>query len=269
MKKIVFIFLFLCFLCCNLFSEDILKVISRTNTAVCRPDIFSPFQNAATLANVEKFETSLFFQNKFLLKELSTKGMQIAVPTHFVNFGLAFSSFGYSEYNENIFGLSFARKFSDKLMLATQFDYYSVYFSKNEGSKGKVLVQVGILSKPIEDLYIGFQVFNPVQTNIETAIYSKELPSIFSLGMSYSFSEKLLWAVQADKDIRFKTDWATEFEYRIEDYFLVKLGCFHNETFIPSMGFGLNLSSFRVDTNFAFHSTLGVSSNIALTYKLK
>lgn len=254
---------------CFLFSGNIFDNEAKTNTPVSRADIWSPFNNAATLAGLDKFEISAFYQNRFAVKELSTKAAQTGLSTHVINIGLAVSSFGYSAYNENIAGLSFARKFSEKLMLGVQFDYYFVHFSKNEGNKGKLLAQLGILSHPIDDFYIGFHVFNPVQTNIKTEYTRKEIPSVFSLGSNYIFSDKALIGIQLDKEIRSKMKFSAEFEYRFLDYMLVKLGCLNYEKLMPTMGLGLKIHTYKLDTDFRFHSVLGITSNIALTYTLK
>jgi len=185
-----------------------------------------------------------------------------------LNVGAAFSYFGYENYNENIVNLSFARKFSDKFLLSAAVDYYSVYFSKKEGSKGKLIAQIGISSQPINNLFVGFQAFNPVQTNIETEFLKKEIPSIFSLGASYWFSDKVIWGLQIDKEISEKALFATEFEYRFFDYILARVGCTAHEKLMPSAGFGLKFYHFLLDTNFKYHNDLGIITNIALTFKL-
>ena len=253
-----------------LFADNVLDIEAKTIIPVARADIWSPFGNAATLANVDNIEAAVLCQNRFAVKELSTKAAQLAVPNKLLNVGLAISSFGYSAYNENIAGISFARKFSDKLMLATQFNYYFVHFSKTEGTKGKLIPQIGILTQPIEKLHIGFQVFNPVQTNLETSILTKRIPSVFSLGGSYQFSEKLIWGIQLDKEIQTDPQAAIEIEYRFFDYIWIKSGCVvRNETILPAMGFGLQLFDFQLDTNFKYHTVLGITSNVALSFKIK
>lgn len=264
--KIYILFL----LCCQALSaNNLLESEARSVTPIARTDIFSPLCSAASLAGVAGIEAGVHYQNRFAVKELSVKQAQVAVPTKLLNIGAAFSHFGYENYNENIVYLSFARKFSDKFMLSAAVDYYSVYFSKSEGSKGKLLVQIGIASQPVENLTIGFQAFNPIQTNIKTDILEKEIPSVFSLGAGYRFSEKVVWAVQLDKEISEKLRAATEIEYRFLDFMLVRAGCTVNDKVCPVLGSGFKLYYFWLDANFKYHTDLGITSNIALTFKLK
>jgi hypothetical protein len=251
------------------YSNDFLYSSAKTSAGVARKDVFSPFQNIATLSNINHFEGSLFYQNRFGMKELSNKCIQMAIPTSMVNIGICGSSFGFSEYNENIIGIGFARKFSEKFMLATQFDYYNLLISKNEGFKGKVLVQIGVLSQPIDKLYIGFQIFNPSNAQIEANGLTKNIPSVFSLGSSYWFYRNLVGSVQLDKDIRQDARCCIEFEYTIIEAFLIKLGSSYQNDFIPNMGFGIRLSSFSLDTAFDFHPVLGINTRLGLTYQLK
>ncbi len=253
----------------SVYADNLFESSPRTLIAVSRPNIWSYIQNTATLTAVEKLEGSLFFQNHFNMKELSTKSIQVGAHARFLNIGIAFSSFGYSNYNENIIGLAFARKFSKRWMLGIQFDYYSVYFSKTEGYKGKIFPQIGILSQPAENFYIGFQVFNPTHERIKTTYFYKEIPSVFSLGGSYYFSNKLITGIQLDKEIKSNLQISVEINYQFLEYLSVKLGCIKNEILIPDMGLGVTLSNLRIDTDFKFHSTLGIISGIALTYKMK
>ena len=253
--------------CQSLFADDLFTE-AQTVAPVARPDVWSPLRNAASLAEVASVEAGVHYQNRFAVKELSTKSAQIAVPTHLLNVGAAFSYFGYENYNENIANLSFARKFSEKFSLSAAVDYYSVYFSKSEGSKGAVIAQVGIASQPADHLFIGFQAFNPVQTNIKTPVLEKEIPAVFSLGAAYYFSERVLWGLQIDKEIAENAQLATEFEYRFLDYMLLRVGCTAHGELMPSAGFGLGAYHFWLDTNFKYHADLGITSNIGLTFKL-
>ncbi len=258
------------FICCSAFSNTIIiENNAKTNIGVAHPTYWSPFENAATLANVSTFEGSLLFQNRFNVKEISTKSVQTALHTSPVNIGIAFSSFGFSNYNENIASISFARKFSKKFMLGLSFDYYFIYFSKNEGYKGKLLPQIGLLSQLSEKLYIGFQAFNPTQAIIKTSYFDKEIPSIFSLATNYYFAKNLLGGIELDKEIRSDVRIAAGFEYQIVDMLLLKLGCSHYKNFIPNIGVGLKIGGFDLQTNFNIHATLGITSSIALTYKMK
>jgi len=267
-SKINILFLFFVFVS-PVFADNLLETEARTVTPLARPDIWTPFRAPASLAEVPAIEAGVHYQDRFAVKELATKGVQIAVPTKLLNFGAAFSYFGYENYNENIVNLSFARKFSEKFLLSAAVDYYSVYFSKSAGSKGKLIAQIGIASQPIENLFIGFQAFNPVQTNIKTDILEKEIPSVFSLGAGYHFTDKVIWGLQLDKEISEKAQFATEIEYRFLDYLLVRVGCTAHEKLMPSAGFGFHLYYFWLDANFKYHNDLGIISNIALTFKLK
>lgn len=267
--KLLFFVLFF-FFAFHLNAKQIFDNSARTLTPVSRADIWSPFSNTATLGSIENPQASIFYQDRFGIKELSSKSAQVAYPNQLIDVGLSLSSFGFSAYNENILGLGFARKFSEKLILSTQFNYYSLFFSKSEiQNKAKLLVQVGILSKPMPGLSLGFHVFNPFQSNININHFTKTLPSIFSVGGSYAFSEKIQLGIQLDKEIQSPIIFSSEFEYLIVDAFLIKLGVIASEEIMPSMGFGVNLYSFQLDVNAEFHATLGVFSNVCLTYKFR
>jgi hypothetical protein len=268
-KKIKSCFILLIIPLVSLYSNINFFDNTKTNIGTVHSAIWSPFQNSSTLANVENIEAGVLYRNSFLLKELSTKTVQLAIPTSLINIGVIYSHFGYSLYNESIAGLSFARRFSEKWSLGVSIDYYSAMMSKTDGHKGNIIAQVGLLIQPLKNLYIGFQVFNPVQTKIKSSSFLKNIPSVFSLGGSYWFSEKILLGVQVEKEIQSKILVSAGFEYLLIKNFLIKVSCRKQEYLVPGMGFGIKLKSFGIDTNFELHPILGLNSGIALTYKFE
>lgn len=235
--------------------------------AVADESVWSPFQNPAGLAYIAPVEAGVFYQNKFVLNEMATKGGQAALATKPVNVGVALSHYGYSKYSEMLLGASFARSFSDKWALGMQFNYYSVMLSPEEGSRGTLLVQIGLMAKPVENLTIGFQAFNPVQSKISNLSLDKHAPSIYSLGGSYRFGEQFRWSVQLDKEVRSDLLGSTMLTYEVLDQLTVRAGGYV-APFVPLLGAGTRWQNFELNVNTEIHPTLGVSWAAALSYHL-
>jgi len=264
--------LFLLFLCPFL-SAQIPNVtpspVSIAKTSVADIDSWTAFNNPSALGYVESVYVAAAFENRYLLKELSTKNVQAGFSTKHINIGGSFSYFGYSLYHEMLAGVDFARNFSDKFALGIGFDYYMPYFSADNEYHGALLGRVGMSVQLSNAFTLGFNTFNPFQNNIKTDYVTKRIPSVFSLGTSYSFSSDFVWRTQIDKEISSNYCFATGFEYCMLEFLNVKLGGYYLENFVPCLGFGLALSDYSADLNCELNPILGVTMQFTLRYSLK
>ncbi|MDP4238957.1 MAG: hypothetical protein Q8904_05730 [Bacteroidota bacterium] len=269
MKKIISLVTIFIF-CQSLFSQ-ISTVIPSSEaialTSVADTHSWAAFNNPAMLGYVDKPEFGLQFENRYLLSELSTKSIQLALPSNLINTGISFSYFGYSLYHEMITGIGFARNFSDKFAMGVQFNYYTAFFSASNSYRGALLPQIG-LSVHLSPLFsFGFNTFNPFQTNIQTEYVIKRLPSVFSLGTEYLFSEELVWRTQIDKEVSSNYRFATGFEYQMLQSFRVKLGAYDSGYLVPCLGVGFKTGAFRIDLNCEMHPLLGLNTLAAIKYR--
>lgn len=243
---------------------------SIANTSVAVQDEWNAFQNVAALAHVNKMEFSAQYENRFMIKELSTQSVQAGFNAKYVNVGVAFSYHGYSVYNEMIAGLGIARNFGNKFSMGVQFDYYTAYFSAAEESRyrGAVVAQIGVVSHIFDDFTVGFHTFNPFQTNIKTNYTTKRLPSIFSIGTNYEFAKNTKWLIQVDKETSSNFRFATGFEYTMIDALTVKMGAYASDYLVPALGIGIHLGNFHFNLNGELHPQLGINTLANLKYRL-
>ncbi len=66
------------------------------HASVTLSDVWSTHHNQAGLAYLENISAGVFYENRFLLKELGVQGGVLALPTKGGTFGISMSSFGYS-----------------------------------------------------------------------------------------------------------------------------------------------------------------------------
>ncbi len=219
------------------------------------------------LGNLQQTELGIQLDNRYLLKELSTKSLQFAYASNLINAGLSFSYFGYSLYHEMIAGLSLARNFSDKFSMGVQFNYYTSYFVASNTYKATLLPQVGLSVQLSPVFNIGFQTFNPFQSNIQAEYVLKRIPSIFSLGTAYYFSPEFVWRTQIDKEISSNYRFATGFDYQMLDSIKIKLGAYGSDYLVPCLGLGFNSGQMFVDLNCELHPLLGLNTMASMKYK--
>lgn len=236
------------------------------NASVSLSDVWSAQHNQAGLGFLRDPSAGVYYENRFLLKELSVRGAAVAVPIKAGTFGLCVTNFGYSAYNENKYSLSFAKSFGNKLSAAVAMDYLTTHIAEGYGNTGALAAEAGIIAKPVKNLTIGVYVFNPTRAKVSD--YDNErLPTIIRLGGDYNFSDRVTLAIETDKDIAQKAEFKAGLEYKAVKEFYLRIGVSTNPG-LTCFGFGINLKNFKMDVSATYHQVLGISPQLGLSYTL-
>lgn len=231
-------------------------------------DLWSSFHNQAGLANIKKFTAGLFNETPFLLNELSTRGVAVALPTQNSGvFAISMSYFGYNLYNEKKIGLAYAKSFGDKISAGIQLDYLGTSISENYGSKSAFTVEAGFRAQLLPKLFLGAHVFNP--TRAKLADYDDErIPTVLKLGLGYEFSEKVIVSIESEKNMDENNVFKAGVEYHIVKILYLRGGISTNPT-KTAFGIGLEFDSFKFDLAANYHQQLGYTPHVSLTYQIK
>lgn len=234
------------------------------NASVSLSDVWSAQHNQAGLGFVKDLSAGAYYENRFLLKELTIKGGVVAIPVKAGTFGLCITNFGYSLYSENKYSLSFAKAFGNKLSAGISMDYLTTKIAEGYGNKGVLAAEFGIQARPLKGLSIGMHVFNPTRSKL-VAYNNERIPTIIRLGADYSFSDKVILAIETEKDMSKKAIFKAGLEYKVEKEFYLRAGIATNPN-LGSFGFGINMKNLKIDFSANYHQTLGLSPQLSLTY---
>jgi hypothetical protein len=255
------------------FAADNYPVGARSagvaNASVTFSDVWSTFHNQAGLASLKNISVGTYFENRFLVSELGLRSLAVAVPVGKTGvFGASGTFFGYATYSEKKAGLSFAKKFGEKISAGIQLNYLNTFFNDEfYGSRTSFAVEGGILAEPIKNLKIGAHIFNPNKAKV--AEYGDErIPVIMRLGASYKFSEKVLLSSEVEKDIDYENVFKVGLEYHPVEVLYIRGGIASNPS-LSCFGFGLKLKQFIVDMSTQYHQVLGFSPQFSLGYEFK
>ncbi len=237
------------------------------HASVALTDFWSLQNNQAALAFYDHTAAGFYYENRFLVKELSLKSGGFVLPVSAGTFGARVSYFGYPKYNESKFGLAYARSFGKILAVGLQLDYLMVSIGDDYGHTGAASFELGLLSQVTDNLSIGAHVFNPTHTKI--ADYDDErLPTVFRLGAAYHFDEDFLLSAEVEKDTDFNPVFRMGFEYHIIKAVYVRGGISTNPG-TYAFGFGLHLGRLQVDLSSSVHQVLGYSPQVSMVYQFK
>jgi long-subunit fatty acid transport protein len=236
-----------------------------SGASVTADDFWAVHNNQAGMAYYKNIAAGIYYENRFLVKELGLKAFSFICPIKKSGvIGLNVSNFGYSQYNETKVGLGYAMAFGPKFSAGVQLDYLYTHIGDVYGNKNLVTFEIGLRSEIIKNLTIAAHVFNPI--GIKIASYDKEkVPTIFKVGLSYTFPEKAVIAIETEKDLTRKPVFRAGIEYHVAKPVYIRAGISTNPT-TNSLGAGFEFFRFKFDISASYHYVLGFSPQASLIY---
>ena len=206
-KFLTIILVVLCFYLTTNASGNIYPIGSRSaamgRTSVAIIDFWGVMNNQAGIALFDKPMVGIYYENRFLLNQLSTKSVAGIWPLKYGVIAASYNYFGYKLYNDQKIGLTYARAFGNMFRVGLQLDYIQTVLGNNYGSKGNVTFELGIQSDISDQITIGAWVFNPIMVKL-AEFDNEKLPAVFRLGFAWHISEVFLATIEAEKNTAIK-----------------------------------------------------------------
>jgi len=262
----------LCLLCSYCHAWELVSPVgSRSsalgNCSVALQDIWSINNNPAGIASWNDFAIGISYENRFLMKELSSLNANFAIPINNVGtFAADFSRFGFSDYNENKIGIAYARDFSPYLKIGLQIDYLLIKFSGDYAKRQTATFELGVQSNITEKLCVGAYVFNPINIKLNT-LNKYKIPVVFRIGLSYKITKDFLAISEFEYNTEKNMDFRIGLEYNVLKGFFIRAGV-HTNPATASFGAGYSIKWFTIDFAATMNQITGVSLNSSLIFKL-
>lgn len=250
-------------------SGDTSPIGSRSagmgRSSVAITDFWGVMNNQAGIALFTKPIVGIYYENRFLLNQLSTKSIAGLWPTKYGVIAASYNHFGYKLYNNQKIGITYARAFSKKLRIGLQLDYIQTTLGNNYGSKGNVTFELGIQSDITEKVTIGAWVFNPIMVKL-AEFDNEKLPAVFRLGMVWHISDIFLATLEAEKNTAISPiTFRGGLEYELKNRFFFRTG-FSTRKEIFSFGFGIYIKQLTFNISAIMHESLGFSPQSSLIF---
>jgi hypothetical protein len=235
------------------------------NASVSSTDFWSIQNNPAGMALQPNLSAGIYYENRFLMKELSLKSAAIVAPIRFGVLGISFNQFGYNLYNKNKFGLAYARSFGDLLRIGLQLDYQTTNLAEGYKDANFVTFELGVQSTINPKLSLGAYIYNPVRMKIED-YPDEDAPMIMRFGLTYSFMPEFTGIAEIEKNFETQTSLRLGLEYVIHQKVFFRTGI-NTISGIYTMGAGFLFRQLHFDIAASMHQSLGVSMQAGLTYQ--
>lgn len=271
MKK-YYVFIFIAVLSLPVSAADFwrssgARAAGMGTASVSLADCWSVHNNQAGMAFYNKPAAGFYYENGFMVKELGYQSVALTVPTRYGVFGGNVSYTGDASYNEAMGGLAYAMAFGNRFAAGISLDYLHTGLTAEYGSSNIITFEAGILAKLTNDLTFGAHVFNPLNAKL-TGYYDERIPAVMRAGVTYSFSEALLFTTEIYKNSQKPVQFLAGTEYRFFKKGYARIGIATNP-FKYTFGFGLEIRNFTFDISSSVHEVLGYSPQVSLQYAFR
>ena len=222
----------------------------------------SIYLNQAGMTSVGNMAFDVSAERRYNLQELTQVSVAAMKSFKIGTLGIMASNFGFNAYNEQKFGLAYARKLSKAISLGGQMDMLR-YNIENIGSKNSFSFEAGLIANISDQLALGTHVFSPIHVNINDIDI---ISTRFRLGLKYAPSDKVFILAEADKTI----DKDMELKFGVSYTPLKVLSVLAGfNTALSSFHFGASLSiqeTYKIKTAVGSSHLLGNTPAISLQY---
>jgi len=245
------------------------RAAAMSGATVMSPDYWSLWHNQAGLGFYPHLTFGFHHENRFVVPEYSLHSMGLTIPTGTGTIGVSYSYFGYPRYHESKIGLALGKSFHDRVAVGLQLDYLGAYIDDDLGASGTIALEAGIMAEPVDNLLLGFHVFNPTGSRIPK-MKDERVPVIVRVGLAYRFGEALFVGLETEKDMEVGGPaYKLGLEYHLIEYIYARGGIRVQENVNHSFGLGFKLLNFRADIAFSYHQILGYTPYFSLLYMMK
>jgi hypothetical protein len=233
-------------------------------TSVTQSDEWSAFNNQAGLAWCKRFSAGVFFENRYLLADLSGKALVITLPAGKGAIGVSFPQSGFSLYSEMNAGISYGMHLTKKFSAGVQLHYFRLHVADGYRDNNVLTCEIGLQFRASEHLWLGLHVVNPVPVKL-SAQTNDRLPALMQLGLSWRITEGLHVDAEVEKNLIHKPALKAGVEYRPVKSFFIRMGLLSNPTTL-TFGAGLEIGNLQIDLASSYHLVLGYSPQASVVY---
>ena len=222
--------------------------------------------NQAGLAQIDRLTIGGGFQNRFLIKELSTSSGVLILPVLSSVFAFSVYQFGKTTFRQEKFALAFARSLNSRLHIGIQFNYYLFFLVEENQSIGNYGIEVGIQYQLTDQLLLGFHVLNPYKISLQTISGEYPYPSRFNIGASFHLSESFVFIIELQKDLLYPLNIKSGLEYIILDKLFIRTGI-SGKPYELSAGMGFAMKKLKIDLAVSYNQYLGDTPSLSFQYQ--
>lgn len=227
-------------------------------------DAWALLQNQSGITAVENTTVGAMIENPYAIKDLINAGFFAVMPSKVGHWGLSYSQSGTEGFQPWKLGAAYARDFGTRVSASFQLNAQGIFRPYASNNALTATGELGIQYRPIENLSMGFHVFNFTRSTYSQ--YEEERhPTILRLGLMYQLGSDFMIGGEVTQDIDRAAIYRVGGQYNIREVLYIRMGA-STELNSICLGLGARIEQFRVDMAVSRHSGLGLTPSISLDY---
>jgi hypothetical protein len=229
-------------------------------------DALSFTGNQAALAKTAAAGMGIFAERRFMLQTNNAFVLAAVMPAKLGNFGIQLNYAGFKNFNENKFGLAYARAAGSKLDVGIQFNYYSNRIP-GYGTASAVYAEAGAIIHVSSKLNAGVHIYNPTGAPLGKE-GNEKLAAAYKFGLGYDASPGFFISAEICKEESMPINVLAGVHYQFAKQFFARAGIVSQTSSIYA-AFGISWKNMRADVAVARHPQLGISPGFQFMINFK
>jgi hypothetical protein len=238
------------------------------NAFVSQSDINSALHNQAGLSSISHVSFSAFFENRFLLNELSLRGIIVGIPTKSGFFATTAQAFGPAKWMETTLCVAYAKQLTPKLSGGIQLSYFGMKLPEDDQTLSSAGAELGFIYQLSPTLFAGVHLANPFSIPFQTSSYIEKIPWRIRLGGHARVANEIIIAFEAEKTEKLPFLVKAGLEWEVAKQLYLR-GGYNSGTTNLFSGIGFSYRSITADLAFGYHQVLGITPSVSINFILK
>jgi hypothetical protein len=227
-------------------------------------DAWAVLQNQSGITAVENTTVGACLENPYAIKDLMNAAFFAVLPSKVGHWGISYTQAGTEGFQPWKLGATYARDFGNRVSASFQLNAQGIFRPSAASNALAATGELGIQYRPIENLSMGFHVFN--FTRSKYSQYEEERhPTILRLGLMYQLGSDFMIGGEVTQDLDREAIYRIGGQYNIRELLYIRMGA-NTELNTITLGLGVRLDNFRVDMAVSRHSGLGLTPSLSLDY---
>ena len=217
--------------------------------------------NPALLSFSQGHELTFVYYNRNGMKDMSACQVGFLCPSGFLDFGFSVSSFGNSNYRDNMLSCGGSKIINTCWTMGMFLSCHVLQLKETDESIVSPSLDLGTVYLLSEEIKLGFSCVNIPLTNdfMRKSRYS------LHTGLEWKPNDSLLFAAEVQNNAEIPVAGHLGVEYGFMETLYIRAGIRTNPL-IPSVGLGYRYSLCGLDAGVAYHYVLGISPNLTLKF---
>ncbi|RZM24020.1 MAG: hypothetical protein EOO88_24260 [Pedobacter sp.] len=225
-------------------------------------DLLSAADNPTALVSAPGMAAGVFGERRFMLAEMQHFAIAGRFSGKNAGVGVQVRYSGYSEYNETMAGLGYARDLG-KIRIGAQVNYHHLS-ARGYGTAATYSADLAFTWELTDQVSAGIQVVNLVPVFFGPD-KSEKLSSVYRLGTGYEISGKCYLAGEVSKETDKTVNVQLVVQYQFIQQLFLRLGL-NTDVGRPFAGFGWAWKNLRLDVTGSYHPQLGFSPGMLFIF---